>query len=237
MTRLFLEEAGYDVITLDLASGACATMLREQPDLVMVDLEMPGMSGDEVVRAARKDARLAGQRLVLYGSRVLSELERMAAACNADGAIRKSPDSRSVVEAVQRLLAQPTGGEPNALGPSDTVLFVDDEVRILRSLNRVFPRARFATSAAEALEVLDSPQQPSVVVTDIMMPGMSGIELYEQAAALAPTWAKRFVFLTAREFYAPQTPLFIREATPVLYKPVTMMELRHAIGAVGVQGS
>lgn len=65
-----------------------------------------------------------------------------------------------------------------------SVLFVDDDANVLAAHRRSFRRRQadwhmtFATSAAEALSAMDK-TAAEVVVTDIMMPGMNGIELAE----------------------------------------------------------
>jgi DNA-binding NtrC family response regulator len=61
-----------------------------------------------------------------------------------------------------------------------TILFVDDEEKILKSLERGFLdepyQTLFATSGKAALEILES-HEVHVLVTDMRMPEMSGIEL------------------------------------------------------------
>jgi len=61
-----------------------------------------------------------------------------------------------------------------------TVLFVDDEEKILRSLKRVLTdepyNSLFAKSGKEALEILQR-EQVHIIVTDMRMPEMSGLEL------------------------------------------------------------
>jgi len=61
-----------------------------------------------------------------------------------------------------------------------TVLFVDDEEKILKSLERGLIdapyRRLFASSGKEALEILER-EEVHIIVTDMRMPGMSGIEL------------------------------------------------------------
>ncbi len=69
------------------------------------------------------------------------------------------------------------------------VLIVDDEKSNLDSLGRIFEREGWrvavAESGAEALEVMRR-ERVSVVVTDLMMPGMSGEELLRAVKALSP---------------------------------------------------
>jgi len=72
---------------------------------------------------------------------------------------------------------------------SALVLIVDDERSNLDSLERTFAKegwqVRTAASGAEALEVLRR-ERVSVVVTDLMMPGMNGEELLRAARAVSP---------------------------------------------------
>jgi two-component system response regulator HydG len=69
------------------------------------------------------------------------------------------------------------------------VLIVDDERANLESLSRIFEREDWGVAVAEggaaALEIVRR-DRPSVVVTDLMMPGMSGEELLRAVKAVAP---------------------------------------------------
>jgi two-component system response regulator HydG len=69
------------------------------------------------------------------------------------------------------------------------VLIVDDERSNLESLTRIFERESWGVAVADAgapaLEIVRR-ERPAVVVTDLMMPGMSGEELLRAVKALAP---------------------------------------------------
>ncbi|MBK9516570.1 MAG: sigma-54-dependent Fis family transcriptional regulator [Anaeromyxobacter sp.] len=69
------------------------------------------------------------------------------------------------------------------------VLIVDDERPNLESLEKIFARegwrVALASSGGEALEALRR-ERPAVVVTDLMMPGMSGDSLLRAVKAIAP---------------------------------------------------
>ncbi|TNF31515.1 MAG: sigma-54-dependent Fis family transcriptional regulator [Deltaproteobacteria bacterium] len=70
-----------------------------------------------------------------------------------------------------------------------TLLIVDDDRANLESLERIFQRERIevvtATDGKEALEVLRR-RRISVCLTDLMMPGLSGIELLRAAKTVSP---------------------------------------------------
>ncbi|MGV1099510.1 HD domain-containing phosphohydrolase [Thiovibrio sp. JS02] len=70
------------------------------------------------------------------------------------------------------------------------ILFVDDEVNILRALKRLFMDDAFAvftaSSGKEALRILESEKDIGVIVSDQRMPEMSGVEFLEQSRRLSP---------------------------------------------------
>lgn len=80
----------------------------------------------------------------------------------------------------------------------NTVLFVDDEQSLLRAVEREFResglRVLTAGSAEMALEIIGS-EEIAVVVSDNMMPGMSGIDLLTRVRALSPDTVR--VMMTA----------------------------------------
>jgi CheY-like chemotaxis protein len=112
------------------------------------------------------------------------------------------------------------------------VLVVDDEpvirAYVARALTLAGMEVAVAASGREALRlVADGQVQPAVVVTDIEMPGMTGIELAARLLALRPIL--RIVMMTgdpARAKAARGHPSIVDE---VLEKPVRLAELVQAV--------
>ncbi|OJV62141.1 MAG: hypothetical protein BGO41_02120 [Clostridiales bacterium 38-18] len=75
-----------------------------------------------------------------------------------------------------------------------TVLIVDDEVEILKSLSRGLHSEAysliFATSGMQALEAFVREDKISVLITDMRMPGMNGLELLKQVEEISPETIK-----------------------------------------------
>jgi two-component system response regulator HydG len=106
------------------------------------------------------------------------------------------------------------------------VLIVDDEASNLESLARIFEREGWRTATASsgpsALEVLRR-ERVAVVVTDLMMPGMSGEELLRAAKTLAPE--TEVVLMTAYGTVETAVAAMKEGAYDFITKPVK----RHAI--------
>jgi CheY-like chemotaxis protein len=114
-----------------------------------------------------------------------------------------------------------------------TALFLDDDLAVLtgyrRSLSSDEVLGEYLTSGEQALRRLSTPEPPDVVVTDLVMPGLDGIELYRRALELDPTWRHRFVFVTGAGSLAHVAEFLRRVGGRALDKPVDMRRLRDAI--------
>ena len=69
LLKQYLEQHGYQVKTAGNGPEALAAVDRGAPDLVILDLYMPGMNGIEVLRELREARRYPGGVLVLTASR------------------------------------------------------------------------------------------------------------------------------------------------------------------------
>ena len=61
-----LSKAGCEIVEAENGDQALALLAREQFNCVLLDISMPGISGDEVCRRIRQDESLAGLRVVAY---------------------------------------------------------------------------------------------------------------------------------------------------------------------------
>ena len=106
LTQAMLESLGHEVVTLKSPIGAAAVLLRERPDLALVDVEMPGISGDDWLGLIR-EKKLLGEDLsvdfVLYSGLPAEDLERLAKKTGALGAIHKEGHPASFIAAFQRI--------------------------------------------------------------------------------------------------------------------------------------
>jgi signal transduction histidine kinase/CheY-like chemotaxis protein len=96
----------------------------------------------------------------------------------------------------------PTSVVSSRAGPRARILVVDDELPIANTLRELLAPVHevvAATSGAEALAAL-ARGEFDVVFCDLMMPGMSGMDLYQRIRAERPALAPRVVFMTGGAF-------------------------------------
>src|SRR5580692_4157739 len=87
MTRFTLETAGFRVLTRDRAQGSIVAILHEQPDLVLLDVNMPNMSGDSIAEILSRAGPTRSTVIVLYSSLPANALRMKALATGAHGFI------------------------------------------------------------------------------------------------------------------------------------------------------
>lgn len=111
------------------------------------------------------------------------------------------------------------------------VLLVDDEPQVRSALARMLT-AHDVTLCDDAIRALALCRNKrfDVLVTDLLMPGMSGRELHERLAREGNPLAGRTVFLTGGAVEADDT-LYIQASGGCLYKPVERRALLEALAA------
>jgi len=114
------------------------------------------------------------------------------------------------------------------------VLVIDDEPAILRAFRRVLSAHEVVTasSGAEALSKLADARNFDAIFCDVMMPEMSGVEVYQRIREGHPGQEHKLVFMTGGAF-AELAAHFIESVdNPKLKKPFTGSSVRALVAAV-----
>lgn len=85
---------GHEVMTAQSADAATKIILKKKtrPDLVVLDVHMPGVNGEEFCRFIKGNSLFAGIQVVLCSALEESELQRIVEACGADGYVHKNAE-------------------------------------------------------------------------------------------------------------------------------------------------
>jgi len=102
--RRLLTAAGMEVITASSALQLPKLVQREKPDLVLLDIEMPALSGEHVLDLAKLFDFLNTTPIVLHSAKGDEELQALVGRSNAVGYIRKTGNPMSLVAQVKAFL-------------------------------------------------------------------------------------------------------------------------------------
>jgi DNA-binding response OmpR family regulator len=110
----FLGRSGFDVTTAADGIEGLAAVGRDRPDLVVLDVLMPGLDGREVLRRIRADR---GELPVILLTTVGESFERAAALEEgADDYLNKPFDPQELVARIRAILRRTRAGQPSLAG-------------------------------------------------------------------------------------------------------------------------
>jgi len=100
-----LKAEGFEVIWDTEARGAIQSIKNNKPDLVLLDITMPALPGDELASIINKDKSLKCKpRIVFYSNKSAAELEELVKRTDADGYFCKSDGPSALVRTVKETL-------------------------------------------------------------------------------------------------------------------------------------
>jgi PAS domain S-box-containing protein len=112
------------------------------------------------------------------------------------------------------------------------VLVVDDELPVAAMVSRLLADefdVRLATSGREALDLLLRDPTFDVILCDLLMPGMSGMDLYRELAQRAPGYHERLIFMTGGAFTNRAAEFLESTSQPRLEKPFDLEQVRRVV--------
>jgi CheY-like chemotaxis protein len=125
-----------------------------------------------------------------------------------------------------------TDDAPLAPGARRRVLLVDDEAMVAHTMERLLRRdydITIALCGQDALDHVTRGDRFDAIISDVMMPNMTGIELLEELQRMAPEQAQRLIFLSGGAFTAHTRDRLDQIGVLQLEKPVTAKQLRACV--------
>jgi CheY-like chemotaxis protein len=228
-----------DVHTTSVGTAAEALeRLRTQHfDCLVLDLNLPDMSGLDLLEAVKRDINLPYLRVVVYTGRDLTQEERLRLEEMAETTIVK--DVRSLehlldktalflhrIEAKHRapLGHMPAESHGGMVFAGKKVLLVDDDARNVFALTSKLERWEIVALRAEngklALEILQNTPGIDMVLMDIMMPEMDGYETIRAIRSIERFRHLPIIALTAKAMKDDRRKCLESGASDYLAKPV-----------------
>jgi CheY-like chemotaxis protein len=104
LVEFILAKHGYALASAEDAERALAEVRLARPDLILLDLQLPGMDGLELARTFRADPTLAGVPIIAVTAYAMRGDEERALAAGCDAYISKPIDTRALPGIVAKLL-------------------------------------------------------------------------------------------------------------------------------------
>ncbi|WP_341890896.1 response regulator [Variovorax sp. YR752] len=208
--------------TADAVDGEAglAQAQRERPDLIVCDIQLPGIDGYEVARRLKAEPSLAGVPLIAVTAYAMVGDRDRALQAGFDGHFAKpidpaafmaalaqflpgasaAPPAPSAAPPAQGLDQQPLPPSLRAPAPGLVVLMVDDtEANLSFKLSLLEPAGYSVLTARGGVEALAlaRSQRVDLILADVVMAGGSGFELLAAVRADPALRSLPFVFLTA----------------------------------------
>jgi CheY-like chemotaxis protein/signal transduction histidine kinase len=236
-----------DIVASETGEHALEILRGQSCDCVVLDLRLPDMSGFEVLEKIRADDAIADVPVVVFTGRELSAEEDARLHTMARSIVVKGVESpeRLLDETAlflhrvitdlpadkQRMLERLNSSDEDLV--DRTVLLVDDDARNIFALSSVLERRGMkvltATTGSEALEFVTTNPDISIVLMDIMMPGMDG---YQTMTAIReePQFRRLpIIALTAKAMKGDREKCLEAGASDYLAKPVNTEQLLSAL--------
>ena len=213
--RHLLEQEGYDVLEAATGSEAIMRCQRDKPDLILLDLRLPDMTGFEILSELKRAEDTQEVPVIILS--IIQDREE-GFRLGASDYLTKPVDREKLLERIHRLI-----GHQGDL----KVLVVEDDPSVQRALRAILEHHSYEVtpvgSAEEALESL-AESTPGLILLDLMLPGLSGNDFLKEIK-LNPDWANIPVVVLTAADSSSRSEARLLGAHSVVGKPFQEQEL------------
>jgi CheY-like chemotaxis protein len=236
-----------EVTAVGTSEDALAQLEEKHFDCMVLDLKLPDTTGFKLLERMKKDPRFSMLPVIVYTGQELTRREETRLKKYAETIIVKdarSPERlldetalflhRVITELPiekQRMLERLNSSDEDLVGK--TALLVDDDARNIFALSSVLERRGMkvltATTGHEAIALVESNPEISVVLMDIMMPQMDGYQTIGVIRQNPAFLRLPIIALTAKAMKGDREKCLEAGASDYLAKPVNTEQLLLAI--------
>jgi HAMP domain-containing protein/CheY-like chemotaxis protein/signal transduction histidine kinase len=245
--RALLEHDDIEIDSVGSGREALAALHDQAFDCIVLDLRLPDMSGFEVLENLSQDEALRDIPIVVFTGKELTPEEDARLHTIARSIVVKGVESperlldetalflhRVVTDLPpekQQMIERLHRSDEDLVGKP--VLIVDDDVRNIFALSSVLERRGMkvvsASTGHEAIATLKSTPEVSIVLMDIMMPGMDGYETMQFIRQNPKYRRLPIIALTAKAMKGDREKCLEAGASDYLAKPVNTEQLLSAL--------
>lgn len=174
----FLKFEGYDVITADSGEQGLKRLKQYTPDLIILDMSMPGMGGVGFLKHVSTPEGKPRYAVLVLTAR--ANMAEFFADVEVDGFIAKPCDPKDLLMEVARIIFLRRGDESRSKGGEDVkrrILLGEDDRMVNGNLAAAFADAGYVVDTVfKGPEVLEKAivGRPDAIVVKLVMAGMNG---------------------------------------------------------------
>ncbi|HAX61300.1 MAG TPA: hypothetical protein DCX95_01895 [Elusimicrobia bacterium] len=197
LLRVNLETAGFNVITAADGEDGLKMIFDENPDLVILDIYLPGIDGCDLCHKIKNDPRTKHIPVIFLTAATQKEDIRKAIDAGGDLFLPKPFDPLKLVEIAEKILI------PENLNPNNKyrILVIDDEISTAELLEVNLKSAGYKVEAAfdgeKALELIERGKF-DLIILDIMIPKIDGYEICRRLRKKDTTMLTPIIVLSAK---------------------------------------
>jgi len=223
-------EAGEAEIGLELAA-------RHHPDLILMDIQLPGLDGLSATRRLKQTPELANIPVIALTGLAMDGDRENALAAGCDDYISKPINTRTFLASINERLAPveeasaPPAAEPptTVTGPGRSkILVVDDDPMNVKLISAILSKDDYAIVTAyggeDALRMTRA-ENPDLILLDVMMPVMDGYQVTREVKGDPATAGIPIIMVTALNGTEDKVRGLESGADEFLTKPVNRAEL------------
>jgi len=184
LLQIVLTRHGHEVRMAYNGREGIESFRRNRPGFTFLDLYLPDMAGIEVLKQIRQ-IDPEGAVLVLTAARS-EQMEQQARELGVTDYLIKGLPVDALIGAVRQATLQPIGSAGATPSEKFSILLVDDDPAIRLWLGEALTqrghRVRTAPHGQAALELVES-ERPDLIVMDLYMPGLNGVQVLRRLRA------------------------------------------------------
>jgi signal transduction histidine kinase/DNA-binding response OmpR family regulator len=197
---------------------------QHHPDLILLDLHLPGMTGEQVLAELKADPATAAIPVVILSAEASPGTIRHLLAAGAHAYLTKPI---ILTELHDLLLTLTSPQEPGHTG--HTVLYIEDDPANLRLMHRVLdrrPDTRLLTAqtARDGLQTATT-EHPALILLDNRLPDATGSQVLQELTTLPATAAIPVIIISGDSGKDTAAALLAKGAAGFLPKPFDIAEL------------
>ncbi len=206
VTRIIQRE-GLRAIVAENGLDCMALIKRSIPDVLVLDLMMPGMDGFEVLERLREEPETVNLPVIVVTAKDLTAQDRKRLSGNVASVLEKrGTTSARLLREIKRLLLEMENGETRAESGRpeirNRILLVEDNEAGIIQVRTILREEGYTVDVARnGQAALDYVQHtiPEGIVLDLMMPEVDGFEVLEQIRGKKTTAHIPVLILTAKD--------------------------------------